>query len=416
MALSIDLLEFLNTNCYEQHMFRNAIYNSDKKLVNKLIKTYSSLKDQILHVAAHLGNIKILKEFILAGADINKTGAVEDNCFTPLQRAVSENQFHAVKLLVQAGANVNACYEGRCHGNCSTLNIAINNHPENLEMINFLLSSGADSNQSCDRCYTPLIKAIKDHQQEIVQVLLKFNADVNLPCNYFGDKVTPLYMAAKQNQLETIKLLLSKNANVHALTANRNQSVLHGAIPSANQEVVKFLLTAGVDPNIVDSSDKTVVDLGSHMNYRFTSTIKEHLVKLKAAGLHLSERNLEVINSQEFNKVLDSCLIEVELMKKCRIAHTRVFFYDLLHATSQSVALKFKCVKEENILNYYEKFPLYSDLIDYRLKQVLIRQDRLRNVNLFFEDVFWSLLPDTFVRNISCYLDENFIEQFIKNL
>ncbi|XP_044587805.1 putative ankyrin repeat protein RF_0381 [Cotesia glomerata] len=323
MDLSIDLLEFLNANSYEQSMFRKAIYNSDKKLMSKLIKTHSSLKDQVLHVAAHLGNINILKEYIHAGADVNKIGAEEENCFTPLQRAVSENQFHAVKWLVQTGANVNADYQGRCHGNCLTLNIAINNYPENLEMIDFLLNNGADVNKSCDRCYTPLIKAIQDHQQEIIQVLLKFDADVNLSCNYFGDKVTPLYMAAKQNQLETVKVLLSRNANVQAITANRNQSVLHGAIPLASQEVVECLLSAGVDLNIVDSSDKTVVDLGRHTNYRLIPTIKEHLVKMKAAGLHLSERNLEVINHQEFDKVLDSCSKEVELMKKFRIAHTR---------------------------------------------------------------------------------------------
>ncbi|KAH0534724.1 hypothetical protein KQX54_007361 [Cotesia glomerata] len=256
MALSIDLLEFLNANSYEQSMFRKAIYNSDKKLVSKLIKTHSSLKDQVLHVAAHLGNINILKEYIHAGA------------------AWMSTRLEQKKRIVL-------------------------HHSKELSLkINFMRK----------------------------KVLLKFDADVNLSCNYFGDKVTPLYMAAKQNQLETVKVLLSRNANVQAITANRNQSVLHGAIPLASQEVVECLLSAGVDLNIVDSSYKTVVDLGRHTNYRLIPTIKEHLVKMKAAGLHLSERNLEVINHQEFDKVLDSCSKEVELMKKFRIAHTRVFF------------------------------------------------------------------------------------------
>lgn len=412
------ILNYVTNYDEEQSRLRWAIHDSKTELVHQMIKDNDKLKSHVLHIAARLGNIDILKHYILAGVDINRRGLRQDKGFTPLQRAVAKNQYQAVKLLIEAGAKVNSEFVRVCRENCSILNLAVNSGP-NLAILKLLLGHNANANESCGKCYSPLVKAIHDHRKEVVKVLLESGADVNLLCNDADDEITPLHMAVKQNQTEIVKLLLNKNANVNAVTTNRRESVLHSAIQVfVGPKVVKYVLAAGIDVNLVDFNNRTILELAVTKYTKSTEAIKEHLVKIKAAGLFLCEKNLKAIDGKEFEDFFNLCCNEIQIMKKFRINRTLVTFYDLLIAKEQNTALRLKYVENcgGNILDHKKEFPLYWDIIEYKFERVLVRQKRLQKVNCFLDHVFWSILPTCFVWSISSYLQEDFVEELYNKL
>ena len=90
-----------------------------------------------LHKAAERGDIAAVKAFLEEGHDLN---AFDDLSFTPLHYAAREQHLQIIRLLLQAGANVNARDEARI-GNTPLGDIA-GNCP--LAVARLLLAAGAD--------------------------------------------------------------------------------------------------------------------------------------------------------------------------------------------------------------------------------------------------------------------------------
>lgn len=65
--------------------------------------------DSQLHIAAHQGNVDVLREALADGANIN---AVSSNRWTPLHVAASAGQLDVVKYLVRHGAKIDAIADG----------------------------------------------------------------------------------------------------------------------------------------------------------------------------------------------------------------------------------------------------------------------------------------------------------------
>jgi len=90
-------------------------------------------------MAAHNGELEIVRELILAGADVNKVGD-SDLGWTPLVTAVSHRHTDIVKLLIAANADVN----------CTTTNgkspLLIATYSGRLEVVRILLAAGANPN------------------------------------------------------------------------------------------------------------------------------------------------------------------------------------------------------------------------------------------------------------------------------
>ena len=112
--------------------------------------------------AAEEGNVKHLKLFLVAGMDVN----VHDNG-TALTSAVYGNNFDAVKLLIDNGADINeAAYWG------TPLGIAA--YKDYYKIAEFLIQNGADVNQVSKNDMTPLFNAVlMSGRSKIVALLLK---------------------------------------------------------------------------------------------------------------------------------------------------------------------------------------------------------------------------------------------------
>jgi len=82
---------------------------SEKNILKYLTKLYQMEKDEKLFDASIEGQLDIVKLLIKAGADINAKNEYGD---TPLIVASRYNQMDIVKLLIKAGADINIKNKG----------------------------------------------------------------------------------------------------------------------------------------------------------------------------------------------------------------------------------------------------------------------------------------------------------------
>lgn len=106
--------------------------------VNLVAKGHPFLNGTPLQVAATKGYQDVVKLLLAAGADVNaKDGS------RPLHLAACKGHVEVAKLLLAAGANINAVTEsGRAGGGWTPLSGAVGNNRK--EMVKFLLANGAD--------------------------------------------------------------------------------------------------------------------------------------------------------------------------------------------------------------------------------------------------------------------------------
>jgi len=132
-----------------------------------------------------------------------------------------------------------------------------------ISTVKLLLKAGADMNAADRGGWTPLHKASKNGYVKVVKLLLEKRADVNA-ANRGGR--TPLHKASKSGYVKVVKLLLEKRADVNA--ADRGGwTPLHKASESGHVEVVKLLLEKGADVNTADRGGWTPLDWASESGH-----------------------------------------------------------------------------------------------------------------------------------------------------
>ena len=94
--------------------------------------------------------------------------------FTALHIAVVEGELNNARILLEAGADINA---KNSFGETPLHRAVIT---ENIKVLEFLISNGADINALKNRGFTPLHKAVYYHKNESVKFLLKNGADISI--------------------------------------------------------------------------------------------------------------------------------------------------------------------------------------------------------------------------------------------
>jgi ankyrin repeat protein len=190
---------------------------------------------------------------------------------TPLMFAAREGDLESARLLVNAGANVNAIAgDGK-----DALGLAIFNG--NYELASFLIDSKSNVNQADTQGFTPLFWAVDRRNMETAP---------NFPWMVTADPM-PL-----------IKKLLDAGANPNALVNNTPRARMRAGSPrivfatalmraafSGDLELVKLLLSHGADPKIISSDGETMVEaaagLGFIQGYSKGKTAAERLEVVK---------------------------------------------------------------------------------------------------------------------------------------
>lgn len=106
---------------------------------------------------------------------------------------------------------------------------------DKIEAMKLFLENGFDPNAIMKNGKTPLCYASMYGYYDIVDLLIKHGANVNLEANF-----TPLWMATINNEIEIVELLLKHEAKnwIHPPTKT---SVLDMAIEKRNCEIIKLL-------------------------------------------------------------------------------------------------------------------------------------------------------------------------------
>lgn len=209
-----------------------------------------------LVAASDSGHIAIVRIIVEHGTNI-------DGLTTALCCSISgdNSSVELVEYLLDSGADPNTTQAGiftnSDHYNALTL--ACKNGI--LPFIRLLLARGADSNPDPNnRRVTPPLKAALS-RPEVVKILLEHGANPNLP---FDDGNSALLEVLQQrNQitsLEAFTLLLQHSADPNLAKAQTGETLMAAAI-AARVEYVKLLLEYGADVTQVNTAGQSVLDL-----------------------------------------------------------------------------------------------------------------------------------------------------------
>lgn len=171
----------------------------------------------------------------------------------PFVRAAQEDDLEALTALI-AGQDVNL-RDGQ--SGTTALEHAVKN--ANLEMVELLLSSGANVNAKNEDGATVLMMLDDDATSDLVWELINAGADVNLK-DESGN--TALMQTASENNSEALKALLDAGAEVNTRNEDGRTALMLAAADGMVNNV-RALVLAGADINAVDEDDDNALSLAA---------------------------------------------------------------------------------------------------------------------------------------------------------
>lgn len=266
----------------------DSVIMGDVAIVEKLINEDPALLNSQnpagftpLHFAAMTGNKPMLDMLLKRGADVN---LLTKNRQSPLHRALTVETAQALidaganvvsdssdfspillplksievmDLLISKGADVN---EKDPSGMTLLITSSVN---EDIKVTEYLISKGANIDEKLVMGGTALHWVLFDGKEKIAAALINAGASPHLK-NYSGE--TPLHIAANGCLTGSAKLLTEKMANVNE-PDNEGRTALHyaalgmcSADEEAKREMIKLLISAGADVSRTDNLNRTPRD------------------------------------------------------------------------------------------------------------------------------------------------------------
>ena len=192
-------------------------------------------------------------------ADVNATG---ERKATPLIYAAAFGSVEAMRILIEAGADVNArnAFDATALIWCAS----------DLAKVRLLVEKGADVNAKSKQGKTPLLVAANHSGAEpIVKLLLAKGADAKVVDGFMN---TSLLIAADADDTAVVRLLIEKGVDVNARNRAGNTALMSAAA-NRNLEAVQLLLKAGADVNAVSAAGGPKVKAGTIALGKFTALV-----------------------------------------------------------------------------------------------------------------------------------------------
>ena len=235
----------------------------------------------ILMYACSNGDLNVVKDIVMKGANLNATESVYGN--SALFFAMCFKHYDIAKYLINAGADVNIV-------NKDLETILSGAIDYNLfDFVELLCRKGINVNLVNNQSYTPIFLAIANGYYEITKLLIKYGADLEVKEKVFGDtpllasmkfknnakllidsganihaendiEDTPVSIAALLDQLEIVKILKEKGADLNKQNTQRNNPIIF-AVGNGYVEMVEYLLECNVDLHVVDICKESLLNI-----------------------------------------------------------------------------------------------------------------------------------------------------------
>lgn len=269
---------FLQSNISDNELIDLLIkYNqSNTKLLDSLLKKYS--KNQKIK--------SILNRAYNSNPNNYKDGA------TLLYHAILDKNFEQTKLLLKSGADINLknsddiSYDDvklEWYRDRDKTPIEASVYAGDLDILNLIM----EYNPNIDTIFR---LAVSEEKSEIVELLIKKGANLNIIKNADGDKFVPLKLACEKQNLKIVKILIENGADTN-IAGYEGRTALFDAIEAtrANKEIISYLIKNSAD--IHKEDDKGITPLS------FAQTNKKSLVKV------LIEYEEETLSENQDSKI-----------------------------------------------------------------------------------------------------------------
>ncbi|MYD35930.1 MAG: hypothetical protein F4X20_02735 [Dehalococcoidia bacterium] len=239
-----------------------AIESHDSATVRRLLAEGVDVNGRSVHgnpplwtALVQADDAEITRLLLDAGADVE----ARDWHGNPLTHAVAyEDSLAQIKLLIDVGADLNA-RSGDGDTLLGTASIA-----RNLELMSFLLELGADPNERGREGWPVLARILfsEDGDTESAALLLQAGADVNVR---FADG-TPVGEVAMRPWAsdEMLSFLLAAGLDIHALDSQENPTWWRALRPDTTSKL-RILLDAGADPDACNSRGDPALRQAIHL-------------------------------------------------------------------------------------------------------------------------------------------------------
>ncbi len=256
-----------------------------------------------LHEATFGGYLNIVHILLNYGSEID---ACDNSGKTSLYYACQEGHLEVVRLLLNRNANINLM----SHEGITPFRIAcIRNH---LKLSEFLLKTNYADIDSADQDGRTTLEylIIENKNIEIIELLLKYGANLNLITHDNLNQETLLHVATRHGNEKCVELLLKYNINKDALDEYGNTALMV-ACSNDKTNIVKLLLSKNVSISIKNNQGETALKIASKNETNSNCEILIELLRYSSIQLNsnsniiLSEAssNLKSINTKKLDLI-----------------------------------------------------------------------------------------------------------------
>ena len=213
--------------------------------------------------SASNGHVAHLKGFVSQG--VNLTGHDEQG-YTALICAVRANQLDAVKVLIDAEADLNV-KDSRKSKKPALFHAAECGH---LVIAETLMKAGADTRASSTWGHQPFfVDVVANSSLDMIKLFLDHGADANTSTN--GRSV--FILAVEKGRFEQMQLLQQHGAKINEADSIGSLP-LHIAYKQRRMDIVQFLLQRGADPSSTDGTGNSLLFMSlKKKDYAFTKEL-----------------------------------------------------------------------------------------------------------------------------------------------
>lgn len=200
--------------------------------IMSLIINGVNIDENLLHVAASMGHVNVMKLLLENGFDADQA---TDGSLRPIHLAAQNGHLEAMKLLLEM---TEVTIDAKTHSGATALYLAsLNGHSEAVQ---YLITKGAKVNEALKYGESPLWAASLNDHTDVMKILMENGADVE-QANENGWR--PIHAAAHAGHLDAIKLLLEEgNADFYAST-NSYDSFEELAIYEGHVDIVGYYMS-----------------------------------------------------------------------------------------------------------------------------------------------------------------------------